>query len=259
MSAKPTSSSSESTHKHEKIVDALLESSFDAILIFEEGQVARANQSAAAGLGFSSVEALHGLRPAELATLSSRKAFQKALHICPSEPVNLELQRRGGPAFEALVQCQSALGADQPLRVVTFRVQEQAAQASPEAKEAQLEALLQGLPDAVITTDRSGLIREWNEAARTIFGYERAEVYGRPLEVIMPERYEKGHQEGMRRVEGGGERRVIGRTVQMEGLRKDGEEFPVELTLLEWESEETTYYTGVIRDLSAKTTRRNHE
>ena len=222
----PTSSSSENASEDRALVEALLASSFDAVLVFKEGQVARANEAAAAALGFASPEALRGARPEELAALSSREALQKALRICPSEPVSLKLQRRGGSAFEAFVRCEATSGTDQPLRVVTLRVSEQGVQTSPEAKAAHLEALLESSPDAVITTDRSGLIREWNRGARDIFGYKRSEVYGRPLEIIMPERYEKGHQEGMRRVERGEEKHVIGRTVQMEGLRKEGEEFP---------------------------------
>lgn len=253
MSSDPTSSARHSK-EHEALVDALLESSFDAVLVFKEGEVARANEGAASALGFDAPEALRGLRPEELAALSSREALQKALRICPSEPVSLELQRRGGSSFEALVRCEATSGG-RSLRVVTLRAQERPVQASPEAKAAHLEALLEHTPDAVITTDRSGVIREWNRGAQAIFGYNRAEVYGRPLEIIMPERYKKGHQEGMRRVERGGEKHVIGRTVQMEGLRKEGEEFPLELTLLEWEADDTTYYTGIIRDLTRRSQR----
>lgn len=251
MSSNSTSSANH-PEEYEALVEALMESSFSAVVIFREGQVARANKSAATALGFASPEAMRGARPRELAALSSREALEKVLRICPSEPVVLDLQRRGGSAFKAFVRCEATSGTDRPLQVVTLRPSEQSIQSAPETKAAHLEALLKKIPDAVITTDRSGLIREWNQGAQDIFGYKRAEVYGRPLEIIMPERYEKDHQKGMRRVEQGGEKHVIGHTVQVEGLRKEGEEFPVELTILEWKAEGTTYYTGIIRDLTRR-------
>jgi PAS domain S-box-containing protein len=106
--------------------------------------------------------------------------------------------------------------------------------------------------DAIVTADAAGVIRSWNRAAESIFGYQPDEAIGQPLELIIPERFRDAHRDGIRRVSGGGESRVIGKTVEVAGLRKDGREIPIELSLSRWTHEDHGYYTGIIRDISER-------
>jgi two-component system NtrC family sensor kinase len=99
-----------------------------------------------------------------------------------------------------------------------------------------------------VQADRSGTIMAWNTAAQKIFGYREEEVIGRPLTMLMPERYREAHQKGIERMSSNGESRVIGSTVELHGLRKDGAEFPLELSLGAWQTAEGTNYAGFIRD-----------
>ena len=109
--------------------------------------------------------------------------------------------------------------------------------------------------DAIISSDASGAICYWNRAARKIFGYAAEEVLGRQLEMLMPERYREAHRRGLARLSATGQSRLIGKTLELHGLRKDGTEFPLELSLAAWATEEGTFYSGIIRDVTERQTR----
>jgi PAS domain S-box-containing protein len=118
--------------------------------------------------------------------------------------------------------------------------------------EAKFRSVMESAIDAIISGDAEGNIRSWNSAATALFGFTEEEVIGRPIELIIPERYRESHQEGVRRVTSGGPSHVIGKTVELAALRKDGSEFPVELSLATWFLDDKRYYTGIIRDISER-------
>ncbi|RJQ42329.1 MAG: PAS domain S-box protein [Gaiellales bacterium] len=127
---------------------------------------------------------------------------------------------------------------------------------SLERSEERFRSLAQSANDAIISADEKGRMVSWNNGARQIFGYEEAEVLGQDLTMLMPELYRDVHQRAMREFLQTGVPRVIGRTVEMHGLRKDGSEFPLELSLSYWKTMEGTFFTGIIRDI---TSRRRYE
>ena len=118
--------------------------------------------------------------------------------------------------------------------------------------EAKFRSVMESAIDAIISGDAEGKIRSWNSAATALFGFTEVEVIGHPIEVIIPERYRESHQEGIRRVSSGGPSHVIGKTVELAAIRKDGREFPVELSLATWFLDDKRYYTGIIRDISER-------
>ncbi len=118
--------------------------------------------------------------------------------------------------------------------------------------EAKFRSVMESAIDAIISGDAEGKIRSWNTAATALFGFTETEVIGEPIEVIIPERYRDSHKEGIRRVSSGGPSRVIGKTVELAAIRKDGAEFPVELSLATWLLDDNRYYTGIIRDISER-------
>ncbi|SEQ39943.1 PAS domain S-box-containing protein/diguanylate cyclase (GGDEF) domain-containing protein [Faunimonas pinastri] len=111
-------------------------------------------------------------------------------------------------------------------------------------------------PDGMICADRDGCITFWNGSAETIFGWKAEEVLGRSLDVIIPERMRSGHNEGMERLAGGGPARLAGKTVELTASRRDGSEFPVEISLSCWGEGESMGFGSIIRDI---THRRNNE
>lgn len=113
-------------------------------------------------------------------------------------------------------------------------------------------SLFQASQDGIIQADGDGRIVEVNPAAGEMFGYDPDELTGEPLTKLMPERYRDQHREGLNRYLKTGEARVIGETVELHGRRKDGTEFPIELTIDTWTAEDERYFSGIIRDITER-------
>jgi PAS domain S-box-containing protein len=119
--------------------------------------------------------------------------------------------------------------------------------------EALYRAVAESANDAIVTIDRAGNIVGWNRSAETIFGYTADEVKGQSLALMMPHQYRERHLAGLGRVLRTIEDPYIkGAVVELEGLRKDKSEFPLELSRAKWEGADGWYVTGVIRDISKR-------
>ncbi len=120
--------------------------------------------------------------------------------------------------------------------------------------ESRFRSVAQSATDAIVAADGSGDIVYWNRGAERIFGYVEADVVGRPLSILMPERFRAMHDAGLKRVADGGPEasRLLGQTVEVVGLRKDGRELPIELALATWEAPEGRFFSGIIRDISER-------
>ncbi len=106
---------------------------------------------------------------------------------------------------------------------------------------------------ALVTTDAAGRIVEFNPAAEAMFGWPRTQALGRDVaEVMIPPRHRAGHQAGMARMAAGSAPRVMGRRLEMEALRADGSEFPIEMVLWRTDVGGDSYYTASINDLSER-------
>jgi PAS domain S-box-containing protein len=114
--------------------------------------------------------------------------------------------------------------------------------------EAHYRAVAESAPNAFVVADWTGRIITWNKAAQRVFQYTEEEVLGQPLTLIMPERYRRAYQEGMRRYRQTGTPGNIGKATELHGLRKDGSEFPVEVSLSSWKTEQGEFYHGIVRD-----------
>ena len=121
-----------------------------------------------------------------------------------------------------------------------------------DAAEMRFRAVAQSSNDAIIIGDRAGNVLFWNSGAETIFGYQNEEIVGKSLSILMPERYRTSHQQGMTRLSDTGENHIVGKTVELHGLKKTGEEFPLELTLSAWKEKNQQFFSGIIRDISQR-------
>ena len=126
------------------------------------------------------------------------------------------------------------------------------AEAALNASEARSRAITESAYEAIITSDRAGNIAGWNRGAEIIFGYTEAQAMGQPMTLLMPERYREAHLAGLNRIRSGAELHLGGKTVELHGLRQDGGEFPLELTIARWESAEGWFVTAIIADISER-------
>jgi PAS domain S-box-containing protein len=127
------------------------------------------------------------------------------------------------------------------------------AQQAVRVSEARKRAVLSSSLDAVITIDHHGLVVEFNRAAEDLFGYPEDDVIGREMaELVIPPSLRERHREGLRRYRETGESTILGRRLELTGLRADGEEFPIELAVNRIAEADPPMFTGTIRDITAR-------
>ncbi len=106
--------------------------------------------------------------------------------------------------------------------------------------------------DAIVTVDEHGIITYWNNGAKNIFGFTSGEALGKPVTIIMPERFREKHIKGIDRYNKTGKVKVLGQTLELVGLKKNEVEFPVELTISTWSIGKRRYFTSIIRDITER-------
>jgi PAS domain S-box-containing protein len=164
---------------------------------------------------------------------------------------------RAGSGLRTIVDLgHTAFRDGKPVRVLGISrdiTEERDAEHAARSMEARLSSVLSIAADAIISVDEQGRIVLFNNGAETIFGYSAAEVLGRPLEMLLPERYRKGHAGHMRRfAEAPTVARRMGERSEIFALAKGGREFPAEASISKLELDGAMTYTVVLRDITAR-------
>ncbi len=111
------------------------------------------------------------------------------------------------------------------------------------ASQERFRSITESATDAIVSADETGRIFLWNHGAEKIFGRREEEVLGQPLTLLIPENLREAHEKGMSRVRETGESSLAGKTLESFGLRKDGSEFPMELSRAVWKRGEEMFFT----------------
>jgi PAS domain S-box-containing protein len=162
------------------------------------------------------------------------------------------------PAFGTALTTMAMLVALTLVVVVTARDLNRLDQARRASHEELVEAeerfrrVTDAATDAIVSADIDGRVRSWSKGAERMFGWRAEEVIGEPLTVIIPERLRAMHQEGLARVRETGHSKLAGSAVELVALRRDGTEFPVELSIGMWGSDQGLRFSGVIRDITER-------
>lgn len=178
---------------------------------------------------------LHGA----LAALGVSPAASAAHHPDEASPVAAALSGRG--ELEHLTDV--ATQATELVRTQSAALRE---------SELKFRSVTQSASDAIVSADTEGRIISWNRGARAIFGYQEDEIIGSPVTSLMPEQYRELCDGGQRRVRAAEKPHLIGSTRELQGLRKDGTTFPLELSLSAWEAAGQRYFTAIIRDVTER-------
>jgi PAS domain S-box-containing protein len=157
-------------------------------------------------------------------------------------------------AEEGVQTVQAGQGEFEFLTSVVTRTAEVLTKQSEVLRESEMKfrSVAQSANDAIVSADQRGNIIAWNTGAERIFGYQEAEVLGKPFTMLMPERYQHAHEQGLEHMREGGEVKILGKTTELAGYRKSGQEFPLELSLSGWKTGEGAFYTGIIRDITER-------
>lgn len=139
-------------------------------------------------------------------------------------------------------------------RQVRSRIYERnQAEGKLKASQDRLAGILDIAPDAIITIDDDYTIRMFNHGAESVFGYSSGEILGRPLDILIPERFRAGHAEHIKKfAESGIRSRAMKDRGEVAGLKKDGTEFPAEAAISMLMQDCQTLFTVHMHDISER-------
>jgi PAS domain S-box-containing protein len=262
MNGQDSNAKEQELRESEARIQAILDTAADAIITIDEhGIVEIANPA---------VERLFGYAPSELIGRNvsvlmpsphrenhdeyiSRYVNGGEAHVIG---IGRELEgcRRDGTLFPMELALSEVAGVDRRrftgiIRDITIRKRAEEARRESEAR---IQAILDTAVDAIITIDEHGIVEIANPAVERLFGYAPSELIGRNVSVLMPSPHRENHDEYISRYVNGGEPHVIGIGRELEGRRRDGTTFPMELALSEVAEGDHRRFTGIIRDITIR-------
>jgi PAS domain S-box-containing protein len=254
-------SAEEALEKEQFLINALMNNLTDHVYFKDlESKFIRTNRAHAHSFGLEKPEDVIGKSDLDFfADEDARKPYEDEQRIIKTgQPILKEenLKRKdGSDAWFSVIKM--------PLRdnkdniIGTFGIsrditESRKTETALQESEKRLRFVTQSANDAIITADSKGKIRGWNNGAQNIFGYYESEVIGKSLDTLVPFEELVLHSHSKKPDEVRDSERVVGKTLELKGLRKNGIIFPLELSLSEWETSEGKFYTGIIRDISIR-------
>ncbi len=233
----------------------LVDESHDTLLALSpEGTVLFWNRAAAALFGYERAEAL-GRSIDDLVVPADRRqeARSKRAEVLVEGRIHFESARARKDGSLVLVGIAYRLvspAAERPF--IAVRCRNLTAGSAQVAVETKFRSLLDAAPDAMLVADGTGRIVVVNEQAEKLFGYSRGELVQEPLEILLPERFRAGHAAHRSGFFREPTTRTMGSGLDLYAIRKDGSEFPVEISLSPIETDEGPMVSSAIRDVTER-------
>ena len=240
----------------------LIEMAPDLICICRDGRIVLMNPAGVAMLGEGHADSLVGRQLTDFAHPDYGELFVGGLESLCDEKLRVPMIFVASDGREVEVEI-AALpydenGEEGAVMLIARDVTERnRAAMGVTTRENRLRTIMDTVADAIITIDHQGLIGTFNPAAEGIFGYDAAEVRGKPVSVLMPESDAANHQGYVDAYLSTGVAKIIGTRREVQALHKDGKTFPADISINEMKFGESRMFVGVVRDITARKEREN--
>jgi len=141
---------------------------------------------------------------------------------------------------------------ERELREFQVRRRQREAERERSASEARFRAIMETATEGVVSADQDGRVEYANPAAEKMFGFQDEELIGKSLLELMPERFHQARTVGLSEYLASGVANTVGHTVEVMGRRKDGSEFPIDLSLGSWSSDGKLHFAAIMRDVTER-------
>ncbi len=247
-------------------VECIFEAMSEGIAVLEQGRILFVNEALLRMLGFQREDMIgrgHAefFAPEDLPFILQQTALRRSEGHVRFEYYILSKSGAKIPAIISSRAFHDANGREFAL-VTCADIREQKlaeeklreANAQLQESEARKDAIVQSALDCIVSIDHEGRIIEFNPAAEKIFGYTRAQVIGKELAAtIVPPALREAHRRGMAHYLATGHGPVLGKRIEITGMRADGSELPVELAIVPIHLGEHPIFTAYLRDITART------
>ncbi|MEO7046421.1 MAG: PAS domain S-box protein, partial [Ferruginibacter sp.] len=226
----------------------------------ENGEISDANDRFLEIVGYSRQDLQEGklkwneMTPPEYLKMDMQGLKQIAL-TGVSQPFEKEYFRKDGSRVHILIGA-AALGKQSSIKGVAYITditQRKTAEKDIKDSEEKRRLIMNGALDAIISIDIHETITFWNPQAERIFGWKESEVIGKPLsELIIPQQYRKYHIEGLKNYLKTGDGKALNILMELSAIRRSGEEFPIELTIIPIKQSGEEFFCAFIRDITQR-------
>ena len=234
----------------------LLNSALDPVIVHDQdGRIFFVNEAASKATGYTREELLK-LNMKDISVQFGQEELRKRrselIETAGKAVFESDLVRKGGTTIPIEVHATSVVYKGQKAVASVARDITERKKAEEELKESEsrFRSLAQSATDAVIVCKHGETIVFWNRAAEEIFGYSSEEIVGAPVEKIIPERFREAHRSKVESVLSAGRLELTRRVYEAVALKKDGTEFPIELSYGYWLMKGEIYFAAIARDIT---------
>jgi diguanylate cyclase (GGDEF)-like protein/PAS domain S-box-containing protein len=226
------------------------------VLMAPDGTLQRVNHAFLKLLGYAAEELLQRTF-LELTDPMDRETHARhflALASGSGAPYQLELRylHRDGTPVWTQTNCSQVRDEHGSPGQVVAQVEDISARKAATERDQYLANVVENVFDGILTIDELGIIDSFNQAAERIFGYSREEVLGRSVNLLIPPPHGAAHDGYIRRYLETGEKKIIGIGRTVNGVRKDGSLFPMDLAVTEIRLGQKIRFTGIVRDITER-------